>query len=132
MDKFISKGKCLKYGARVISSGGYYSIPKLTFPGGILVGCSAGFVDVMKIKGAHNAIRSGVIAAESINEKFNEIDDITELDNYQKNMDDSQVIKELKFSKDFKNGFKGGLWKGLINGAFIGLFGRPIFTKVQN
>lgn len=50
----------------MISTGGYYSLPKLTFPGGILIGCSAGFLDVIKIKGTHNALKSGVIAAETI------------------------------------------------------------------
>ena len=54
----------------MISTGGFYSLPKLTFPGGILIGCSAGFLDVIKIKGAHNALKSGVIAAEAIAEQF--------------------------------------------------------------
>jgi len=62
----IENGRCINYGARVINEGGYYAIPKLSFPGGLLVGCSAGFVNVMKIKGAHNALRSGVYAAETI------------------------------------------------------------------
>jgi electron-transferring-flavoprotein dehydrogenase len=54
----------------VISTGGYYSLPKLTFPGGMLIGCSAGFLDVIKIKGTHNALKSGVIAAETIAEGY--------------------------------------------------------------
>jgi len=49
-----------------MNAGGYFSLPKLTFPGGVLVGCSAGFLNVAKIKGAHNAIKSGIVAAETI------------------------------------------------------------------
>lgn len=58
-------GKRIAYGARAITEGGWQSIPKLTFPGGVLVGCSAGFVNVPRIKGSHNAILSGIHAAEA-------------------------------------------------------------------
>jgi electron-transferring-flavoprotein dehydrogenase len=57
-------GKRLSYGARAITEGGWQSVPKLTFPGGALIGCSAGFVNVPRIKGSHNAILSGMLAAE--------------------------------------------------------------------
>jgi electron-transferring-flavoprotein dehydrogenase len=59
-------GKRLAYGARAITEGGYQSVPKLTFPGGALVGCAAGFVNVPRIKGSHNAMLSGMLAAEHI------------------------------------------------------------------
>ncbi|WP_333822063.1 electron transfer flavoprotein-ubiquinone oxidoreductase [Pinisolibacter sp.] len=59
-------GKRLAYGARAITEGGYQSVPKLTFPGGALIGCSAGFVNVPRIKGSHNAMLSGELAAEVI------------------------------------------------------------------
>jgi electron-transferring-flavoprotein dehydrogenase len=59
-------GKRLSYGARAITEGGYQSVPKLTFPGGALIGCSAGFVNVPRIKGSHNAMLSGMMAAEHI------------------------------------------------------------------
>jgi electron-transferring-flavoprotein dehydrogenase len=59
-------GKRIAYGARAITEGGWQSIPKLVFPGGVLVGCSAGFVNVPRIKGSHNAILSGIHAAEAI------------------------------------------------------------------
>ena len=58
-------GKRLSYGARAISSGGVQSVPKLVFPGGALIGCSAGFVNFARIKGSHNAILSGMQAAEA-------------------------------------------------------------------
>jgi electron-transferring-flavoprotein dehydrogenase len=59
-------GKRLSYGARAITEGGYQSVPKLTFPGGALVGCAAGFMNVARIKGSHNAILSGMLAAEYV------------------------------------------------------------------
>lgn len=59
-------GKRLSYGARAITEGGYQSVPKLSFPGGALIGCSAGFVNVPRIKGSHNAVLSGILAAEKL------------------------------------------------------------------
>jgi electron-transferring-flavoprotein dehydrogenase len=59
-------GKRLAYGARAITEGGYQSVPRLTFPGGALIGCAAGFVNVPRIKGSHNAMLSGMLAAEHI------------------------------------------------------------------
>ena len=61
-------GKRIAYGARVIASGGWQSTPKLVFPGGALIGCSAGFVNFSRIKGSHNAILSGILAAEKASE----------------------------------------------------------------
>jgi electron-transferring-flavoprotein dehydrogenase len=62
---FLEGGKRISYGARAINEGGVQSIPKLTFPGGVLVGCSAGFVNVPRIKGSHNAMKTGMLAAEA-------------------------------------------------------------------
>src|SRR5207253_6765065 len=59
-------GKRISYGARAITEGGYQSVPKLSFPGGALIGCSAGFVHVPRIKGVHNAMGSGMLAAEHV------------------------------------------------------------------
>lgn len=63
---FLQNGKRLAYGARAINEGGVQSLPELIFPGGALIGCSAGFVNVPKIKGSHNAMKSGMLAAETI------------------------------------------------------------------
>jgi electron-transferring-flavoprotein dehydrogenase len=59
-------GKRIEYGSRAITEGGFQSVPKLTFPGGALIGCSAGFVNVPRIKGSHNAVLSGMLAAEKL------------------------------------------------------------------
>ena len=63
--KYLQGGKRLAYGSRAINEGGVQSVPKLTFPGGALIGCSAGFVNLPRIKGSHNAIKSGMLAAEA-------------------------------------------------------------------
>ncbi|MGO7172223.1 NAD(P)/FAD-dependent oxidoreductase, partial [Rhizobium leguminosarum] len=59
-------GKRLSYGARAITEGGYQSVPKLSFPGGALIGCSAGLVNVPRIKGSHNAVLSGMLRPDTI------------------------------------------------------------------
>lgn len=69
--KYLEGGKCIKYGARALNEGGYYAVPQVSFPGGVLAGCSAGFLNVAKIKGANNAIISGTIAAEEIYYQLN-------------------------------------------------------------
>lgn len=64
--KQLIGGKCISYGARCLNEGGYHAIPKLTFPGGLLVGDSAGFLNSVKIKGSHTALKSGMVAAEQV------------------------------------------------------------------
>ncbi|PVD34239.1 hypothetical protein C0Q70_05507 [Pomacea canaliculata] len=66
VEPMFKSGKRLAYGARALNEGGVQSIPKLTFPGGCLTGCTAGFMNVPKIKGTHNAMKSGIIAADSV------------------------------------------------------------------
>jgi electron-transferring-flavoprotein dehydrogenase len=66
--KHLQGGECISYGARCLNEGGFHAIPKLTFPGGMLAGDSAGFLNVAKIKGSHNALKTGMLAAESIYE----------------------------------------------------------------
>src|SRR6201999_2977499 len=61
----LKGGKRIGYGARAITEGGYQSVPKLAFPGGALIGCAAGFVNLPRIKGSHNAMKTGMLAAEA-------------------------------------------------------------------
>lgn len=72
----------IAYGARALAEGGFQSIGKLTFPGGCLIGCSAGFLNVPKIKGTHNAMKSGMLAAESAFEALQEPNSPTKGNNY--------------------------------------------------
>ena len=120
ISKVLKGGKCIEYGARVINEGGYHSIPKLTFPGGMLAGCSAGFLDVAAIKGSHTAMKSGMMAAESIFDHLEangeESLEGAEMKSYEQKIKDSWVVKDLKKSRNFKLGFDYGLWFGLAHG----------------
>ena len=93
--KFIEGGKRVGYGARAITEGGYQSLPKLTFPGGALIGCSAGFVNVPRIKGSHNAILTGMMGAEAAFAAIKEGRQGDELTAYQEAYEKSSVRKEL-------------------------------------
>jgi electron-transferring-flavoprotein dehydrogenase len=86
----------------------------LTFPGGVLAGCSAGFLNVAKIKGSHNAMKSGMLAAEAIHANLNDEKDIAD---YQKNFEKSWIHEELSVSRNFKGGFDKGMFFGLAHGG---------------
>jgi electron-transferring-flavoprotein dehydrogenase len=92
----LEGGRRVSYGARAINEGGWQSVPRLSFPGGALIGCSAGFVNVPRIKGSHTAMKSGMLAAESIAAAMaagREKDDMVE---YDAAVRDSWIAKELK------------------------------------
>jgi len=127
--KVLEGGECLAYGARALNEGGYQSIPKLTFPGGALIGCSAGFLNVPKIKGTHTAMKSGMIAAEVAFEALvtnpsNSTEEPIELTNYQQKLDDSWVMKELKEVRNLRPSFHNplGLYGGIIYSGIDSLF----------
>jgi electron-transferring-flavoprotein dehydrogenase len=114
---YLRDGKRISYGARVISEGGYQSVPKLTFPGGLLVGCSAGFVNVPRIKGSHNAILSGMIAADEIFKNFISNNEDEEVYGYQEEYSKSSIAKELAKVRNVKP-----LWSrfGTVIGVMLG------------
>ena len=114
--KQLEGGTCVQYGARCLNEGGFQSIPKLTFPGGVLTGCSAGFLNVPKIKGTHTAMKSGMVAAESIFESLKEEYEQqgNEVAAYQTNMESSWVWKELKSVRNYHPSFKFGLLGGVL------------------
>lgn len=109
----LEKSKRIAYGARTLNEGGFQSIPKLTFPGGLLVGCAAGFLDVPKIKGIHNAMKSGMTAAESI---FNSLTP-EECTAYSDNIKKTWVWRELRQSRNIRPALNWGLWPGMIYAA---------------
>jgi electron-transferring-flavoprotein dehydrogenase len=92
----LEGGKRVAYGARVINEGGWQSVPKLAFPGGVLAGCSAGFVNVPRIKGSHTAMKSGMLAAEAIAAAIAAGREQDSLDEYDAAVRDSWIAKELK------------------------------------
>jgi len=99
---YLEGGKRIAYGARAITEGGWQSIPKLGFPGGVLIGCSAGFVNVPRIKGSHNAMKSGMLAAEAAFAALGEGRQGDELTSYQTALEGSWVAKELKVVRNAK------------------------------
>ena len=115
---FLEGGKRLSYGARAINEGGLQSIPKLTFPGGALIGCAAGFVNVPRIKGSHNAIKTGTLAAEAIFERLQAGsqggDEITE---YPVALKACWVWEDLRKVRNVKPSLKYGLWLGTFVGG---------------
>lgn len=100
--KYLSGGKRITYGARAITKGGFNSLPKMSFPGGFLIGCDAGTLNFAKIKGTHTAMKSGMVAAETIFQVLADSDpggkDHT---HFQTNLEDSWLIDELKRSRNF-------------------------------
>jgi electron-transferring-flavoprotein dehydrogenase len=98
---YLQGGKRISYGARAVNKGGLQSLPKVSFPGGVLVGCDAGFLNGAKIKGAHNAIKTGMLAAESVYQAVANDEEYTELSGYEKAVGDSWVHDELHKARNF-------------------------------
>ena len=115
-DTFIG-GRRVSYGARALNEGGFQSVPKLTFPGGCLVGCTAGFLNVPKIKGTHTAMKSGMLAAEAIFESLETLQAGDEPASYASRLEDSWLWAELYKVRNIRPGFAKGLWLGLAHAA---------------
>jgi electron-transferring-flavoprotein dehydrogenase len=115
----LEGGKRLAYGARAITEGGYQSVPRLTFPGGALIGCAAGLVNVPRIKGVHNAMGSGMLAAEQVAAALGAGRANDELVEYENTWRDSAVGKDLYRVRNVKP-----LWSkfGTIIGVALGGF----------
>jgi len=100
--QYLEGGERIGYGARAVNKGGLQSIPKLAFPGGMLVGCDAGFLNGVKIKGAHTAIKTGMLAAESIHKALSSGDTgQSELTDYEESVKASWVYKEMYAGRNF-------------------------------
>ena len=116
-------GTRVSYGARAISEGGIQSIPKLTFPGGLLIGDTAGFLNVPKVKGTHTAMKSAMVAAETVIAllpvEFDEENpgEAVEATAYPQALKKSWLWQELHKVRNIRPGFRRGLWLGLINAA---------------
>lgn len=135
ISKLLEGGRRVSYGARALVEGGLQSLPKLTFPGGCLTGDSAGFLNVPKIKGNHTAIKSGMIAAESVfaclygegvpHQGF-------ECAHYQTNFENSWLYKELYKVRNIRPGFHWGLWAGMAHAAFQTIGGWMLPYTLKN
>ncbi len=125
---FFEGGRRIAYGARAINEGGLQSIPKLTFPGGAIIGCSAGFLNVPKIKGIHGAMKSGMLAAEAAFAALKE-GRTDELTAYPEAFRQSWLHKELKTIRNVRPWFKRGRWVGMaMAGLEMMLRGRTPWT----
>lgn len=98
--EYLEGGKRVAYGARAINEGGWQSVPKLAFPGGVLIGCAAGFVNVPRIKGSHTAMKSGMLAAEAVAAAIAGGSEKTELSDYDAAVRSSWIADELKKVKN--------------------------------
>ncbi|MBY5342905.1 electron transfer flavoprotein-ubiquinone oxidoreductase [Rhizobium leguminosarum bv. viciae] len=130
-------GKRLSYGARAITEGGYQSVPKLSFPGGALIGCSAGLVNVPRIKGSHNAVLSGMLAAEKIAAAIvsgRSHDDVIEIENEWRKGDIGKDLKRVRNVKPLWSKFGTAL--GVALGGFDmwtnTLFGLSVFGTLKH
>jgi electron-transferring-flavoprotein dehydrogenase len=110
-------GRRIAYGARAINEGGLQSIPELVMPGAAIVGCSAGFVNVPKIKGSHTAMKSGMLCAEAAYDALAAEGPVGRLDAYPETLKTSWVWEELAAVRNIRPGFSKGLYVGLTNAA---------------
>ena len=110
-------GKRIGYGSRAINEGGLQSVPQLAFPGGALIGCSAGFVNLPRIKGSHNAMKTGMLAAEAAAAALatGRANDV--LDDYPLAYRASWVYEDLYKVRNVKPGLKWGMWTGTVHGG---------------
>lgn len=114
----LQNGQRIAYGARAISEGGLQSVPRLSFPGGALIGCAAGLVNVPRIKGAHNAMKSGMLAAEAAFAQLasgSRSED--ELTAYPLAFRGSWAHRDLHRVRNVKPGLRYGLWLGMLHGG---------------
>src|SRR5205085_1835017 len=114
----IEGGRRLSYGARAINEGGFQAIPRLVFPGGALIGCSAGFVNVPRIKGTHTAMKSAMLAAEAAFGAIKKDRSVDVLDAYPEALDKSWVIKELKLVRNAQPAVAH--WGGKLGTVYAG------------
>jgi electron-transferring-flavoprotein dehydrogenase len=115
----IEGGRRVSYGARAINEGGYQAIPELVFPGGALIGCSAGFVNVPRIKGTHTAMKSAMLAAEAAFEAIADERSGDLLDTYPEALRNSWIVKELKLVRNAQPAVSH--WGGTIGTLYAGL-----------
>jgi len=148
VSKHLEGGTCIQYGARCLNEGGFHALPKLTFPGGALAGCSAGFLNSVKIKGSHTALKSGMVCGEEIFTSLQTSEDMPvyesyeitegqagiEVDGYQTAMEDSWVYEELKEVRNCHASFHFGTVPGMIYTAASTFFlkGKEPWTLPHN
>ena len=137
IEPVLKGGRRIAYGARAITEGGLQSVPRLCFPGGALIGCAAGFVNVPRIKGSHNAMKSGMLAAESAFAALQAGRAGDELEDYQTAFEGSSIHRDLKAVRNVKPlwsrlGLVGGLAAGGFDMWTNALFGVSLFGTLSH
>ncbi len=110
---FFEGGRRIAYGARALNEGGFQSIPQLSMPGASIIGCAAGFLNVPKIKGSHTAMKSGMVAAETV---FARLGGDAKAD-YRSAIEASWIWDELRRVRNIRPSFRWGMWGGLAYSA---------------
>ena len=116
--RLLAGGTMIRYGAKTVAAGGYFAMPRIYADGVLLVGDCAGFLNSQRLKGIHSAIKSGMLAAETILEallagQFSS----RQLQRYEQLVNESWIIPELRKVRNFHAGFRHGRWPGLVNAA---------------
>lgn len=132
MRQYLEGGRRVAYGARALVEGGYQSLPKLTFPGGLLIGDTAGFLNVPKIKGNHMAMKSGMVAAEALSSMVQGAGYGVECASYPEQLEKSWLWKELYKVRNIRPGFHLGMWFGFFHAAFQTLGGWMLPYTLKN
>ena len=135
--EILEGGRRVSYGARAINDGGWQAVPKLALPGGALIGCAAGFLNVPRIKGSHNAMKTGMLAAEAVFNALGEGREADELSSYQQAYEASWVYQDLKRVRNVKPlwsklGLIGGLAAGGLDMWTNELFGFSFFGTLKH
>ncbi|MGO4893443.1 electron transfer flavoprotein-ubiquinone oxidoreductase [Flavobacterium sp. W21_SRS_FM6] len=134
--QYLEGGKRVSYGARAIAKGGFNSLPKMTFAGGLLVGCDAGTLNFAKIKGNHTAMKSGLLAAETLFETLQDENEQggKDLNAYTDKFKASWLYKELFNSRNFGPAIHklGTFWGGAFNTIEQNLFGGNMFITLKD
>lgn len=116
--KILEGGKLLRYGAKTIPEGGWYSMPRTYLDGGLIIGDSASLLNSQRLKGIHMAIKGGMLAAETIYDALTSGDtSIRTLSTFQRKIESSWIRNELWQVRNFHQGFRHGLWPGLFNAS---------------
>jgi len=117
--RILEDGKLVRYGAKTLPYGGWYSMPGNQFDGGLIIGDSGSLLNSQRLKGIHTAIKSGMLAAETIYDALCADDtSAAKLSAYQQKIEQSWIKKELWAVRNFHQAFHGGLWKGLVQAGF--------------
>jgi electron-transferring-flavoprotein dehydrogenase len=132
--QYLDGGKRVSYGARAIAKGGYNALPKMVFPGGLLIGCDAGTLNFAKIKGNHTAMKSGMLAAESIAESLFSDQQSAQLDSFTEKYTNSWLYDELYRSRNFGPAMHklGTFWGGVFNTIDQNMFSGKMFINLTD